>query len=124
MKGAKFLIVPSVCYENFPRIVSEAYTYGIPVLASSLGSLPEVIKDKETGLLFEPGSSEDLIKKVNWFLDHEDQIPFIKANILRRQQEDYSKEKNYEILMHVYDAVIRNYRKNRFGSKETNIEIS
>lgn len=42
MQGASFLVIPSVCYENFPCIVSEALACGIPILASNLGGMSEM----------------------------------------------------------------------------------
>jgi len=107
MQGAKFLVVPSVCYENFPRIVVEAYSYGIPVVASFLGSFPEIVKDNETGLLFEFASSRDLAEKVQWILAHEAEFHSMRGNVRRQYKEQYSSRKNYQILMDVYGGVIQ-----------------
>jgi glycosyltransferase involved in cell wall biosynthesis len=49
MGGASFLVVPSQCYENFPRIIVEAFSYGIPVVASRLGSLAEIVEEGKVG---------------------------------------------------------------------------
>ncbi len=54
MRGAKFLVLPSQCYENFPRIAVEAFAFGLPVLASRLGSLAEIIVEGKTGCFFDP----------------------------------------------------------------------
>jgi len=107
MKGAKFLVVPSVCYENFPHIIVEAYSYGIPVIASFLGSFPEIIKERETGLLFEPASSRDLAEKVRWILTHEEEFYSMRKNVRRQHREKYSGRRNYEMLMDIYNSVIQ-----------------
>jgi glycosyltransferase involved in cell wall biosynthesis len=52
---ARAVVVPSICYEAFPRVVVEAYATGVPVVASRIGALPEVVEDGVTGLLAEPG---------------------------------------------------------------------
>jgi glycosyltransferase involved in cell wall biosynthesis len=52
---ARAVLVPSVCYEAFPRVVVEAYAAGVPVVASRIGALPEVVEEGVTGLLAEPG---------------------------------------------------------------------
>lgn len=106
MQGAKFLVVPSVCYENFPRIVVEAYAYGIPVVASSLGSLPEIVLDGQTGLLFKPGNARDLAEKIQWILAHEDEWEMMRRNVREQHKEKYSSRRNYEILMGVYHKVM------------------
>lgn len=60
VRGARAVVMPSIWYEVFPRTVVEAYALGVPVLASRLGSLPEVVREGRSGLLFEPGSPADL----------------------------------------------------------------
>ncbi|MDP8213092.1 MAG: glycosyltransferase, partial [Candidatus Zapsychrus exili] len=83
MKGAKFLVVPSVCYENFPRVIAEAFTYGIPVVASDLGSMPEIIEE-QVGLLFERGNSESLNEKIKHLLANEDKTAKMRENIRKQ----------------------------------------
>jgi glycosyltransferase involved in cell wall biosynthesis len=60
LADARALVVPSRWYEVFPRIVAEAYALGVPVVASRLGSLAEIVDHGETGLLFEPGNPTEL----------------------------------------------------------------
>ncbi len=60
MKGATLLLVPSEWYETFGMVIIEAFACGIPVFASRLGAMAELIEDGETGRLFTPGSSTRL----------------------------------------------------------------
>jgi glycosyltransferase involved in cell wall biosynthesis len=55
---ARALLVPSVWYEPAGRVVMEAYASGVPVIASRIGALPEVVEEGVTGLLADPGSRE------------------------------------------------------------------
>ena len=48
---ARFVIVPSVCYENFPRVIAESFAKGTPVIASNHGSLAEIVHDIDVGFL-------------------------------------------------------------------------
>jgi glycosyltransferase involved in cell wall biosynthesis len=57
---ARALVVPSRWFEVFPRIVVEAYALGVPVIASRLGSLADVVEDGVTGVHFETDSPEAL----------------------------------------------------------------
>ena len=70
LRAAKFLIVPSMCYEGFPRVVAEAYACGIPIIAAGIGGLAEIVQDGRTGLHFAPGDAEDLSAKVSWAWTH------------------------------------------------------
>jgi len=108
MSGAKFLVIPSVCYENFPCVVVEAYSYGIPIIASDLGSLPEIVLDKLTGVVFKPGDSNDLVRKVQWLTEHKDELPSMRENIRQQYKELYSAQRVYEMLMTVYKQVVGN----------------
>ena len=70
LRTAKFLIVPSTCYEGFPLAVAEAYVRGIPVIAAGHGGLSEIVRDGGTGLHFKPGDAADLAAKVEWAWTH------------------------------------------------------
>jgi glycosyltransferase involved in cell wall biosynthesis len=70
LRAAKFLIVPSTCYEGFPLAVAEAYACGVPVIAAGHGGLAEIVRDGCTGLHFTPGDAEDLAAKVEWAWTH------------------------------------------------------
>lgn len=54
------LIVPSLWHEPFGRIIIEAYSYGIPVVGSNRGGIPELIIPNVTGLIFDPEIPGDL----------------------------------------------------------------
>src|SRR5215204_1703819 len=60
MQGARALIFPSLWYESFPVTIIEAFACGLPVIASRLGVLPEIVSEGETGLLFNPGDPVDI----------------------------------------------------------------
>ncbi len=62
MRGARAVVLPSIWYEVFPRTVVEAYALGVPIVASRLGSLIEVVPDEQSGLLFEPGDGANLAR--------------------------------------------------------------
>lgn len=107
MQGASFVIIPSVCYENFPCVVSEALACGIPILASNLGGMPEIIKDRKTGILFKAGDIDDLVGKIKSVIHSEDNLREVRLNVLKEYEKKYSPEENYKILMTVYDKVIK-----------------
>ncbi len=74
LREAKFLIVPSTCYEGFPLAVAEAYACGVPVITSGHGSLAEIVRHESTGLHFTPGDINDLAAKVAWAWAHPDEM--------------------------------------------------
>ena len=69
-RGARALIVPSLWFETFPLVIGEAMSHGIPVIASRIGGLPELVSDGATGLLAEPGNAADLARQVRSLWDN------------------------------------------------------
>lgn len=103
---SKFLIFPSEWYESFPMTILEAFSEGTLVIASNIGSIKSIIKDKYNGILFEPGNHKDLINKVKWILNNPnicDQIVFNANNEFNKK---YSSETNYKQLLKIYQEAI------------------
>jgi glycosyltransferase involved in cell wall biosynthesis len=106
LKKAAFVVLPSAWYEGFPHVILEAYACGVPILASRLGTLADVIEDGVTGLLFEPGQSADLAAKVLWMVGHETAARQIGLNGRRTYETLYRAEQNYQRLQAIYQGVI------------------
>ena len=59
------LVLPTLWKaEGYPGIVIECYSVGIPVIASRIGAIPEIVEDCKTGYLIEPGNVEDLRRAI------------------------------------------------------------
>ena len=65
---ARCSVYPSEWYENCPFSVIESQMFRTPVVCSRMGGIPELVKDGETGLLFEAGNADDLESKLRYFL--------------------------------------------------------
>ncbi len=75
------LVVPSRWYENSPTVILEAFAMGIPVITTRLGSMPELVKHEQNGLLFEKDNSEDLRSQIKRLLDEPDLLSTLRAGI-------------------------------------------
>ncbi len=106
MGRAQALVVPSICYENFPRTIAEAFACNLPVIASRIGALAEIVRDGKTGLLFEPGNPRDLADKMAWVLAHPEQMEVMGRNARAQYEAEFSAEVNYRLLMDIYDGVL------------------
>ena len=58
-------IVPSFCIENAPLTITNSLGLGIPVVASHVGGIPEMIQQGVNGFTFEPGNKNDLLNKLS-----------------------------------------------------------
>ncbi|MFA5021217.1 MAG: glycosyltransferase, partial [Patescibacteria group bacterium] len=79
---ADILINPSKTAESFGLVIIESYARGIPVLASSIGALKELVKDRQTGWLFKAGDQLDLKRNIEFILANRDQLAPMKDNCL------------------------------------------
>jgi glycosyltransferase involved in cell wall biosynthesis len=106
MRQAAYLVMPSIWYENFPRTLVEAFACGLPVIASRLGAMAELIEDGRTGLMFAPGDADDLAQKIAWAERHPDAMRAMGENARCEYAAKYTPEINYRQLMAIYDQAI------------------
>jgi glycosyltransferase involved in cell wall biosynthesis len=64
IRGARFSLCPSECYENCPFSVMESQERGTPVVGARIGGIPELVDDGVNGLLFESGNVDSLVAAI------------------------------------------------------------
>lgn len=85
--SADFLIFPSLYYENMPMVIAEAFAHGLPVIAARIGGVPELVRESETGFLFEPGNAQSLQDAIRRAEQSRAQWPFLRAQALAQAGE-------------------------------------
>lgn len=106
IKKARFLIAPSECYETFSRVIIEAFACGVPVIASEIGALKELVTPDKNGFLFAPGNANELSDKMNTLINDADLADQMGKNARKEFEERFTRQKNYEMLMDVYQKAI------------------
>ena len=106
MHRARFLVFASEWYENFPMAIVEAFACGVPVVASRLGAMREIMQDGVTGLHFEAGKITDLAAKVEWAWAHPEEMAAMGTAARAEYEAKYTPERNYEQLMEIYRRAI------------------
>jgi glycosyltransferase involved in cell wall biosynthesis len=104
MKRARFLVFPSEWYEGLPLTIAEAFACGVPVVASRIGSMVELVEDGRTGLHFTPGDAVDLATKVEWAWTHPKEMEEMGHAARREYEAKYTSEQNYAALMRIYET--------------------
>lgn len=102
MQHSSYLVMPSIWYETFGLVLVEAFACGLPVIASRLGVMEELIEDGRTGMLFDPGSSIDLAEKIAWADSHPEEMHRMGRNARKTYLEKYTPQHNYTQLMAIY----------------------
>lgn len=106
MSRAISLVLPSICYENFPRTLVEAFAAGLPVVASRIGALAELVEDGVTGLLANPGDAADLAAKMHWALAHPVAMAKMGCAARRVFEAKYTPQENHAQLVAIYQQAI------------------
>lgn len=102
MARAAFLVIPSICYEGFPLTVVEAFSRALPIVASRIGSLAEIVTPGLNGDLFEPGHPESIVEVVQRFLSEASYGQRLGAGALGSYLSLYTAERNLKQLETIY----------------------
>jgi glycosyltransferase involved in cell wall biosynthesis len=102
---SRALIVPSICFEGQPRTILEAYAAGVPVIASRIGGLPEVVEHEECGYLVDP-DDDDAWRAAILRLGDDDRAEELGARAVELWRDRYSPEVALAALERAYcDAI-------------------
>jgi glycosyltransferase involved in cell wall biosynthesis len=102
ISSARFLIFPSEWFETFGLTIIEAFGAGIPVIASRLSAVMEVLEEGKTGLHFAAGDPNDLASKALWAWTHVEQMEAMGKAARAEYKAKYTAERNYQLLMEIY----------------------
>ena len=89
MKRAYVLVFPSIWYEGLPLTILEAQANGLPVIASHIGSLIELVDHEVTGLRFCPGDAPDLVRRLTWTWHPRNSVTAMGLRARRQHEENY-----------------------------------
>jgi glycosyltransferase involved in cell wall biosynthesis len=120
MKAARFLVFPSELYENLPLTIIEAFACGVPVFASSLGAMQEIVKEGATGHFFQPGNADDLARIAAWAWDKEEHLRGLGKQARREYEAKYTATANLRQLVDIYLDVLSC----RHGDKNTAVPFN
>lgn len=108
LRKSMFMVIPSAWYENNPKSVIEAFALGKPVVGARIGGIPELVKEEETGLTFQPGNADDLRHTIELMLKDETKILEMGKKARRFVEEELTPEVHYKSLLRIYDSAISN----------------
>jgi glycosyltransferase involved in cell wall biosynthesis len=111
---ADALVVPSVCYENSPMIIYDSLQAGVPVIASNIGGVEELIKDGQNGYLVEAGNVAVWVKTIKNFAEQRDSFRG-RRQAIQASVAQYSLKKYVDKLELIMNNLIE-------GKKEENYE--
>ena len=84
------IVIASLRTEASPIVLREAFASGRPVIATKVGDIPEILRDRENGLLIEPGDTQALANAIMEFITDPSLAAYCAANGLRYATEHFS----------------------------------
>jgi glycosyltransferase involved in cell wall biosynthesis len=99
---ARLLVFPSIWYEPFGMSIIEAYARGVPVAASRLGSLQDLVHERRTGTLFAPGDAQMLADRVAAVWNDQGELERMGLEARREWALNHAPEENLRRLESIY----------------------
>ncbi len=111
LKAADIFVHPSQ-NEGTPNVLLEAMASGLPVVASKVGGIPELIQDNTEGLLFESGSKKELKEKLNRLIQNKQLQKVLAENAPKKISTHYdSWENQAKKLLALYEQLLSSRKK-------------
>lgn len=104
-RKCKFVVVPSIWYENCPYSVLETLAIGKPIIGSNMGGIPELVIDNENGFIY--NTVDELTEKMNLLFENEDLVKQFSKRSKDLAKQNYDREVYYNKLKQIYDKVIK-----------------
>jgi len=104
---ADLVVLPCTIYESLSRMLLEACSYGIPIIASNVGGNSEIVEDGKNGILLKTLETEELVKAIKYILEnpriYEEMSKYCKEKVKR----EFSPEKVGKELLEEYDKALK-----------------
>lgn len=101
-----FVILPSICYENCPYSILEAFSMKKPVIAARIGGIPELVKDGYNGYLYKYDNVDELFNLINSAFTNTKKLYELGENALKDVIEKYSTEVYYKEITNIYNDLV------------------
>ena len=105
IRKCRFVVVPSIWYENCPYSVMETLAIGKPVIGANIGGIPELVQDDKTGFVYKFDDIDDLSNKMKIFFEDPNLAKKYGKNAKEEAKELYGKENHYQKIVNIYKKI-------------------
>ena len=93
--------------ETFGWVTVEGMRSGLLVIGGNTGATPEIIKNKETGLIYEQGNAKDLADKIIWAINHPEDMLKIRKQAYRYSYNNFTVEQNAKEVLDIIKQILK-----------------
>lgn len=104
--NSRFAVLPSIWYDNCPYSVLETLAQGKTILGSNIAGIPELIKDKYSGLIFQFDNVDDLKNKMQLLFNDDELIKKLQINARRQAIDEFDKNIYYNKILKIYHNLL------------------
>lgn len=106
IRKCKFVVVPSIWYENCPYSVLESLAIGKPIIGSDIGGIPELVVDGLNGFIYDKNNINDLTNKMNELFCRDDLVKTFSAKSKLMAKSKYLSDRYYMDLIKIYNEIM------------------
>ena len=107
IRKCKFVVIPSIWYENCPYSVMETLAIGKPVIGADIGGIPELVQNDRSGIIYKYDDINELADKMKELFNNEELVKEFGNNAKEDANRLYGKEKYYSEIIKIYEKVCR-----------------
>jgi glycosyltransferase involved in cell wall biosynthesis len=99
--SADIVVIPSY-YEGFGIVAVEAMSWGVPVIASAVGGLGEIVQDRVNGLAVKPQSPDDIVEAVVELVGDKELVSTLVSNAIETVNKTFNRKAHMRQIEAVY----------------------
>lgn len=103
----KFIVIPSIWYENCPYSVLETIAIGKPIIGSDIAGIPELVEENINGLLYNTDNTEELASKMELLFNNNELCEKFGKASKKLAKEKYDKDIYYNNIINIYKNLLR-----------------
>lgn len=105
MHIADYFVFPSH-REGFPNVLLQAGAMGLPIVCSNIAGNIDIVQNNETGLIFDRGNEQQLLKLMQYALTHPQHLQTMAKNLEEEIQENYRQENIWQNMLEAYKSLV------------------
>lgn len=105
MHIANYFVFPSH-REGFPNVLLQAGAMGLPIVCSNIAGNIDIVQNNETGLIFDRGNEQQLLKLMQYALTHPQHLQTMAKNLEEEIQKNYRQENIWKNMLEAYKSLV------------------